>query len=218
MKSIISNTKGQLDINLAVTAILGLILASAFLVIGIVVLQGVVDGGDVNIGSAATGTITFSGSATDGDVINITIDSTVYSLEVDDDLTNTSGYIPIDVNATSLAEIDVAGAMVTSVNGNTSLAALLTSTNTSTTNILTADARGTTANAYGTTESGANMAWAATTMAGGVVDDTLYSTMTSVVDDIGSAMALAGTLILVIIGVAILMMLAGVMVIMRVFR
>ncbi|MCK5432685.1 MAG: hypothetical protein KAJ03_08065 [Gammaproteobacteria bacterium] len=42
--------KGQLDINLAVTAILGLILSAAFIVIGIVVLQGVVDGASIESG------------------------------------------------------------------------------------------------------------------------------------------------------------------------
>lgn len=42
--------KGQLDINLAVTAILGLILSAAFIVIGIVVLQGVVDGASIVAG------------------------------------------------------------------------------------------------------------------------------------------------------------------------
>jgi hypothetical protein len=41
--SFIKNTKGQLNINLAVAAILGLILSAAFLVIGIIVLQGVFD-------------------------------------------------------------------------------------------------------------------------------------------------------------------------------
>ena len=43
----LTDTRGQLDINLAVAAILGLILASAFLVIGIVVLQGIIDGAGI---------------------------------------------------------------------------------------------------------------------------------------------------------------------------
>jgi len=94
----LADTRGQLDINLAVAAILGLILASAFLVIGIVVLQGIVDG------------------------------------------------------------------------------------------------------------------------AGIVSGDTFYNALDNVTGDIESSMSLAGTMLLVIIGVAILMMLAGVMVIMRMFR
>ncbi len=51
--SFIKNTKGQLNINLAVAAILGLILSAAFLVIGIIVLQGVFDvaAGTVDEGS-----------------------------------------------------------------------------------------------------------------------------------------------------------------------
>jgi predicted outer membrane lipoprotein len=94
----LADTKGQLDINLAVAAILGLILASAFLVIGIVVLQGIVDGAGIASG------------------------------------------------------------------------------------------------------------------------DTFYYALDNVTNDIESSMSLAGTMLLVIIGVAILMMLAGVMVIMRMFR
>jgi len=90
--------RGQLDINLAVAAILGLVLAAAFLVIGIAVLQGVVDG------------------------------------------------------------------------------------------------------------------------AGIVSGDTFYLALDNVTSSIESSMALAGTLLLVIIGVAILMLLAGVMVIMKMFR
>ncbi|MDF1533683.1 MAG: hypothetical protein P1P69_04170 [Methanosarcinaceae archaeon] len=94
----LANEKGQLDINLAVAAILGLILAAAFLVIGVVVIQGIVDG------------------------------------------------------------------------------------------------------------------------AGIVSGDTFYSALDNITNDIEASMSLAGTLLLVIIGVAILMMLAGVMVIMRMFR
>ena len=94
----LANERGQLDINLAVAAILGLILASAFLVIGIVVLQGIVDGAGIG------------------------------------------------------------------------------------------------------------------------VNDTFYNVLDNVTSDIESSMSLAGTMLLVIIGVAILMMLAGVMVIMRMFR
>ena len=94
----ITDMKGQLDINLAVAAVLGLVLVAAFLVIGTVVLQGVVDGAGIEAG------------------------------------------------------------------------------------------------------------------------DTFYNTLDNLTNNIESAMGLAGTLLLVIIGVAILMLLAGVMVIMQIFR
>lgn len=54
--------------------------------------------------------------------------------------------------------------------------------------------------------------------AGIVSGDTFYNTLDNITTSIESSMALAGTLLLVIIGVAILMLLAGVMVIMRLFR
>ena len=46
----VADIKGQLDINLAVAAVLGLVLVSAFLVIGTVVLQGIVDGSGIESG------------------------------------------------------------------------------------------------------------------------------------------------------------------------
>lgn len=46
----VADIKGQLDINLAVAAVLGLVLVSAFLVIGTVVLQGIVDGSGITSG------------------------------------------------------------------------------------------------------------------------------------------------------------------------
>lgn len=48
--------------------------------------------------------------------------------------------------------------------------------------------------------------------------DTFYNALTNITSSIESAMALGGTMLLVIIGVAILMLLAGVMAIMAVFR
>ena len=207
MKSIISNTKGQLDINLAVTAILGLILASAFLVIGIVVLQGVVDGSDITANTTAVGTYTQSGVAVDNG--DITIGTEVYTAS-----NHTFGAFFIDygINDTALlfaeafaAEINRNSTIVTAVN------------NTAGVVTITASVSGVDGN-YATTENMTNGALSAAAMSGGVDADTMYATMTAVSSDITSAMSLAGTLILVIIGVAILMLLAGVMVIMRVFR
>lgn len=103
---ILKDDSGQLNINLAIGAILAVVLAAAFLVIGVVVLQGIVDG---------------SGIDTAYDAINGT-------------------------------------------------------------------------------------------------GDRFYSTLTTLTGSIESAMALGGTMLLVIIGVAILMLLAGVMAIMAVFR
>lgn len=48
IQKFIKDKKAQLDINLAVGAVLGLILCGAFIVIGIVVLQGVVDGSGID--------------------------------------------------------------------------------------------------------------------------------------------------------------------------
>lgn len=206
MKSIISNIKGQLDINLAVTAILGLILASAFLVIGIAVLQGVVDGADIVAATTATGIFTQSGVSVSGG--NITIGTEVYSVA------NNTGAFEIDVgyNTTALfladalvTEITANSTLVTAIDGGAGVVAI--------TSVLSGDAGN-----YASTENMTNGAFGAATLTGGVDADTMSATLVAVTSDIESSMSLAGTLILVIIGVAILMLLAGVMVIMRVFR
>lgn len=44
-----NDESGQLNINLAIGAILAVVLASAFLVIGVVVLQGIVDGSTIAV-------------------------------------------------------------------------------------------------------------------------------------------------------------------------
>ena len=54
----ITDMKGQLDINLAVVAVLGLVLVAAFLVIGTVVLQGIVDGAGIVEGDTFHVTLT----------------------------------------------------------------------------------------------------------------------------------------------------------------
>ena len=206
MKPIISNTKGQLDINLAVTAILGLILASAFLVIGIVVLQGVVDGGDIDAGIAGTTTYTATGVAVNNETI--TIGSEIYTVS-----NTTSGAFYI-LNATNAS--NQIAYLVTEINANSTLVTA-GSASAANASVITSVLASSTGN-YASTENMTNGAFTGTAMTGGVDADSFYDTMTSVASDIGSAMALAGTLILVIIGVAILMLLAGVMVIMRAFR
>jgi len=208
MKSIISNTKGQLDINLAVTAILGLILASAFLVIGIVVMQGVVNGGDINAAVAATGTLTATNTVTANELVNISTETYTFT-------NGTGGAFNVDIGAGTGNKTYAITQLVNEIAANSTLVTAVDNTDSAT---ITSIIAGTAGNAYATTENMTNGAFGAATLTGGVDADTLYATMTSVTDDIGSAMALAGTLILVIIGVAILMLLAGVMVVMRAFR
>lgn len=207
MKSMISDKRGQLDINLAVTAILGLILASAFLVIGIVVLQGVVDGGDFDAATTATGTFTQSSISVEGEII--TLGSETYTVH---NTTTGEFYLTQAGNTTAVylaellvAEITANSTLVTATDSGSGIVAI--------TSVLSGDAGN-----YASTENMTNGAFGATTLTGGLDADTLYDTMTTVTSDIESSMSLAGTLILVIIGVAILMLLAGVMVIMRVFR
>lgn len=202
-----SNESGQLDVNLAVAAILGLILCSSFLVIGIVVLQGVSDGADLTASTTATGRYAASGVSVHDQII--TIGSETYTVT---NTTTAAFDVPVGINMTAaklieelVVEIAASSTLVTAVDSGGNLTTI------------TSKLSGSAGN-YATTENTTNGAFATTTLTGGADADELYTTMSSVTTDIGSAMALAGTLILVVIGVAILMLLAGVMVIMRAFR
>lgn len=207
IKHFSSNESGQLDVNLAVAAILGLILCSSFLVIGIVVLQGVSDGADLTASTTANGLYTQSDiSVYDG---NITIGTEVYTVA---NTTTGKWYLTVGTNTSATKLIEV---FVAEITANSTLVSAVDNGDDTTT--ITSKLSGSVGN-YASTENMANGTFGSGTLTGGADADELYTTMSSVTDDIGSAMALAGTLILVIIGVAILMLLAGVMVIMRAFR
>jgi hypothetical protein len=203
----IQNTKGQLDINLAVLAVLGLVLVSSFLVIGTVVLQGIVDG--TGIEASTQGTVVYTQSDISTHLENITIGSEIYTIT---NTTTAAFDVPVGTNMTAtklieelVAEIGVSSVLVTAVD------------NGDDTTTITSILGGTVGN-YASTNNVANGTFATATLTGGVDADSFYTTLTTLTTSIQSAMALAGTLLMVIIGTAILMLLAGVMVIMQLFR
>ena len=202
----IQDKKGQLDINLALVAVLGLVLISSFLVIGTVILQGLVDGAGID--ASTQGAVVYTQSGVSVDNGNVTIGTEVYTLS-----NNTFGafYIDNGYNNTSTFFVD---AFVTEINANSTLITAVD--NGDDTATVTSILSGTVGN-YASTENMSNGAFASATMTGGVNADSFYATITSLTGNIESAMGLAGTLLLVIIGVAILMLLAGVMVIMQLF-
>ena len=117
----------------------------------------------------ATGVLTFSGNVTTGELVNITIGGTTYAFEFNTTGTGvTAGYINVDVSGGYNTSVLASGNLTDAINNNATLAALITAVNTTNTTTITADAAGTTANGYGTTETGAQTAWASTTMLGGV--------------------------------------------------
>lgn len=202
----IQDKKGQLDINLALVAVLGLVLISSFLVIGTVILQGLVDGAGID--ASTQGAVVYTQSGVSVDNGNVTIGTEVYTLS-----NSTFGefYIDNGYNTTATFFVD---AFVTEINANSTLITAVD--NGDDTATVTSILGGTVGN-YASTENMSNGAFASATMTGGVNADSFYATITSLTGNIASAMGLAGTLLLVIIGVAILMMLAGVMVIMQLF-
>jgi len=124
---------------------------------------------DIPTDTKATGALTFSGNVTTGELVNITVGGVTYAFEFNTTGTGVSaGCINVDVSSGFNTSVLASGNLTDAINNNATLAALITAVNTTNTTTVTAVAAGTTANGYGTTETGAQTAWASTTMLGGV--------------------------------------------------
>ena len=151
------------------------------------------DGGSAteSAGVKATGTITASGVFTDGDTV--TVDTTVYTIV--DALTGNSYEV---LNGTAAVALDnLKSAINATAGGGTTYGintrphpTVTATTNTDTTQVVEAIAVGTGANTIATTETGANSAWGAVTLEGGVdVNVLMNSTITPAIGyhDLGGA-------------------------------
>ncbi|MCK5432686.1 MAG: hypothetical protein KAJ03_08070 [Gammaproteobacteria bacterium] len=213
MRKMLKDIKGQLDINLAITAILGLIISAAFIVIGIIVLQGVVNGASIEAATAATGTLTSTGNITAAEY-NVTATLATVNISTETyTFSNVSGSFLVNVASGGNNSSQSIALLVAEINTNSTLVSAVDNGDNTTT--VTALIAGVAGNAYISTENATNLAFGAATLAGGTAGDEFSATLTSAADSISSAMILAGTLLLVIVGVAILMLLASVMWIMR---
>lgn len=157
---------------------------------------------DITENDYATGTLTFSGNVTDGELVNIS----TQTLEFDTEGNTTSGHIVVAVGDILPATATVN--LTAAVNGNATLAALVTAVSSSTTVALTADAAGTAGNSIATTETCANATFGAATLTGGTTasewasDD--ITTASDLWEDNGSMIAVA--MVIVIVGVILLVL------------
>jgi hypothetical protein len=157
---------------------------------------------DITGNDYATGTLTFSGNVTDGELVNIS----TQTLEFDTEGNTTSGHIAVAVGDILPATATVN--LTAAVNGNATLAALVTAVSSSTTVALTADAAGTAGNSIVTTENCAKAAFGAATLTGGTTasewasDD--ITTASDLWEDNGSMIAVA--MVIVVVGVILLIL------------
>ena len=148
-----------------VDIVLALVLIIVVGAIGIYITDTTMDATSTPLVSvAATQTLTLSNVIIDNE--NVTIGNIKYEL-------NSAGAVTAGhVNVSTVGNLTAtfaADALKTAINNNATSAALVTATNPTTTTVLiTADAAGTTANSYATTENMANGTWGAATMTGGV--------------------------------------------------
>lgn len=144
----------------------------------IVVLYGIVPVIGYQIESAITlptdtqavNRLVFSGNVTTGELVNITAEGVVYAFEFNTTGTGTSDpvFINVDVSSAANTSILASGELTDAINGNATLAALITAVNTTNQTTVTAVAAGETANGYTTTETCANAAWGTATFECGV--------------------------------------------------
>lgn len=204
MNRILKDKKGQLNVNLAITAILGMILAASFLVIGIVVMQGMTDGSGLAI-AHSSGTYTASGTVTANDTVTIGSETYTYTNGV-------GGAFNVDLGGASSNQTVAVDALILEINANSTL--VMAGANVANTTLVTSILTGSQSE-YATTESGTNTAWGAATLTDAGDGDDFGNALDDVTTAITSAVVLGGTLLLVIVGVAILMLLASVMYIVR---
>jgi len=216
------NDSGSIDlVNTGVMLVVLLVV----LYIGINIIDNVEEATAVDIGSAATGVFTTTaGNMTDGDMCNITAGGVTYSFYFNSSADGSASDAPSE--CISVGEIaypwnrsdKVHTNLTAAINGNATLAALITAVNTTAatnTTTITADARGAAANSYGTTETGSLSSWASTTMSGGVDDDTFYTTNVNLIATTDSSYAMAGIMPIVMIAVAVLAGLLGILYLFR---
>ena len=158
MKIIISDERAKQSMNNILDLVLGAIIA--FLIIGYlgpIGIQSMVNATGFNNGqaSAATGTYTFSANVSNGELVNITNGANVYNLEFNTTAHSTIACITdncIPVNLTGTSDIMwnqsvfASGNLTAAINGNATLAALLTAANTTNLTTITADTAGSAGN------------------------------------------------------------------------
>jgi hypothetical protein len=198
-----------------------LVVLLVVLYIGVNIIDNVEDATSLDAGSAATGVwTTGAANVTIGEYTNITAGGVTYAFYFNNTTSPIapSGYILVDVsggwNTSALVHTNLTAA----INGNATLAALITAVNTTAatnTTTITADARGVAANSYGTVDGSATGAWGAATMSGGVDDDTFYSTETDLIATTDASYAMAGIMPIVMIAVAVLGGLLGILYLFR---
>ena len=200
------NNSGNIDmVNTGVMLVVLLVV----LYIGVNIIDNVEEATAVDIGSAATETLTFTDLANDSAMVTV---STV-TFELDTEGNTTAGNVVVPIGDTAI--LTAVTNLTAYINANATVSALVTAANTSTTVGITADARGTSANSIVTTTNAANATWGAATMSGGVEDDTFYTTNTDLIGTTEASFAMAGIMPIVMIAVAVLGGLLGVLYLFR---
>ena len=170
MKIIISDERAKQSMNDILDLVLGAIIA--FLIIGYlgpIGVQSMVNATGFNDGqsAAAIGSYTFSANVSNGELVNITNGVNVYNLEFNTTAHSTIACITdncIPVNLTGTGDIMwnqsvfASGNLTTAINGNATLAALLTAVNTTNLATITAVTAGSAGNNIALSDNAAGVA------------------------------------------------------------
>ncbi len=200
------NKDGIMD---AVNIILMLVIAGVAGSIGIFIMQTVDEKTSLAVDTPATGTFTFSGNVSNGELVNITYGAVVYRFEFN---TTANGSTPvcltpncISVNLQAVANGEVwntsvraSGNLTAAINANASTAALVAAVNTTNVTTLTAVTTGTGGNSITLSDNAA--AIASSGLSGGVDGATYAATRNSLVDTVETGFDLVIVVVLAAIG------------------
>ena len=140
--------------------------------------------------ATSSGTITFSGNVSNGELVNLTWGDAVYRFEFNTTALGadcqTANCIRVNVTAFTNTSDGAATNLTTAINANASTAALVTATHSTNRTTVTADAIGRQYNLLATAENAANAAWGAETLTGGSNGTTanMSTSATTLVDQI----------------------------------
>ena len=205
MKRFIKDNRADMNM---VNAGIMLIVLLVVLYVGINILDNVQEATDVSESVAATGTLTFTGNMTDTQTVNISTDR----YEFDTDGSITGGNIKVDLNCSGTPNLTATySAMMFTANVTSNDTVGVGASRSYRVVTLTADATGTAGNSIATTETLYNGSFAETTLTGGAVSGTFYTTQQSLIDTTESSYSMAGIMPIVLIAVAVLGGLMGVL-------
>lgn len=210
IKSLVKNERG--NVNVILVAIFTVVIGFGLLTIGNYLYWAVATQADssnliASRGAYATGNISFNGNVSNGELFNITSGTAVYRFEFNTSVASpsiclTTNCIIVNVYNTNTSVASAVN-LTAAINGNASVAAIVTATDSTNVTGLTYVSRGTAGNSVALSDNGALFNVSGATLLGGLEDVTGASAQTNINNYVIITLPLMG-LALMILGFSVL--------------